>query len=234
MFYSIKGDSMKCIGYVRVSTQGQVDEGVSLAAQEAKLRAWADLNSAESIRIFRDEGISGGRADNRPGLQAALAAVEVGDALVVYSLSRLSRSLMDTVSISGELKRRGADLVSYTDKIDTTTASGKLYFHIMAAFNQHYRDTISEQTKAALSYKRTKREKTGGDVPFGFSCRAGRLMPKAREQATISDIIKRRQRGESLPAICAALEASGVRRKDGAASWHPETVRRILARGAAA
>jgi len=53
---------MKTIGYVRVSTQGQVEDGVSLDAQEAKVRAWADLNGASEVVIFRDEGISGKRS----------------------------------------------------------------------------------------------------------------------------------------------------------------------------
>jgi len=221
---------MKVIGYVRVSTPGQADEGVSLAAQEAKLRAWADLNSAGSITIYRDEGVSGGRADNRPGLRAALSAVERGDALVVFSLSRLSRSLVDTLTLSEELHRRGVDLVSITDKIDTTTANGKLYFHIMAAFNQHYRDTISDQTRAALAFKRSKGEKTGGGIPFGYAVRSGRLVPKVGEQNIIKKIIRRRKRGESLLTICAALEKTGVRRKGGGFKWHPEAVRQILKR----
>ena len=225
---------MKAIAYVRVSTQGQVDEGVSLAAQEAKLRAWAELNGAASVRVFRDEGIGGGRADNRPGLQAALAAVEEGDALVCYSLSRLSRSTKDTLTLAEALQKRGADLVSLSEKIDTTSASGKMVFRLLAVLGEFERDQVSERTRTALAYKRTRHEKTGGGVPFGYSSRAGRLTPKAREQATISDIIGRRQRGESLRAICAALEASGVRRKGGAAAWHPEAVKRILARGAAA
>ena len=100
---------MKAIGYVRVSTQGQAEDGVSLDAQEAKVRAWADLNGAEVV-IFRDEGISGKRSDNRPGLVAALDAVGKGDALVCYSLSRLSRSTKDTLTIADLLAKREADL----------------------------------------------------------------------------------------------------------------------------
>ena len=91
---------MKAIGYIRVSTSGQVEDGVSLDAQEAKVKAWADLNNADEVVIFRDEGISGKRADNRPGLQSALDAVNTGDALIVYSLSRLSRSTKDTIALS--------------------------------------------------------------------------------------------------------------------------------------
>lgn len=220
---------MKIIGYLRVSTRSQADEGVSLAAQEAKIRAWADLNGAAEVCIFQDNGASGGRADNRSGLKAALAAAGKGDALVIYSLSRLSRSLMDTVSISDELKRRGVDLVSVTDKIDTTTASGKLYFHIMAAFNQHYRDTISDQTKAALAYKRSRNEKLGSCPPFGQKFRGKKIVPVPEELAIIRQVCRWRAKGLSLRAIARMLESRNIRRKAGGKKWYPICVSRLLA-----
>jgi len=102
---------MKTIGYVRVSTSGQAQDGVSLSVQEAKIRAWSELNGAEDVVIFTDAGLSGKRADNRPALQDALKTVGKGDALVVYSLSRLARSTKDTISIAETLDKRGADLV---------------------------------------------------------------------------------------------------------------------------
>ena len=95
----------KTIGYIRVSTPGQVEDGVSMDAQDAKVRAWAELNNAPEVVIFRDEGISGKRSDNRPGLQAALDMVGKGDALVVYSLSRLSRSTKDALILAETLSR---------------------------------------------------------------------------------------------------------------------------------
>ena len=119
---------MKTIGYVRVSTSGQAQDGVSLSAQEAKIRAWSELNGADDVVIFTDAGLSGKRADNRPALQDALRTVGKGDALVVYSLSRLARSTKDTISIAETLDKRGADLLSLSEKIDTTTAAGKMVF----------------------------------------------------------------------------------------------------------
>ena len=166
---------MKAIGYIRVSTQGQVEDGVSLDAQEAKVRSWADLNNAAEVVIFRDEGISGKRSDNRPGLQSALDACGKGDALIVYSLSRLSRSTKDTLSLSEILQKKDADLVSLSEKIDTTSASGKMVFRLLAVLNEFERDQISDRTRFALAHKRDKGEKTGGDVPFGYRVRAGKL-----------------------------------------------------------
>jgi site-specific DNA recombinase len=221
---------MRAVGYIRVSTQGQADDRVSLDAQEAKIRAWADFNGASEVVLFRDEGISGKRSDNRPGLQAALSAITPGDALVVYSLSRLSRSTKDTLALADVLQKKEADLVSLSEKIDTTTASGKMVFRLLAVLSEFERDQISDRTKAALQFKRANGEKTGGSVPFGYNARAGRLYRNAREQEVIALIRRRRGRGESLREICHALEADGHKRKDGKTTWQPKSILRIINR----
>jgi len=223
---------MKAIGYIRVSTAGQAEDGVSLAAQEAKIHAWGDLNNAAEVLIFRDEGISGKRADNRPGLQDALDAIGKGDAFIIYSLSRLSRSTKDTLALADLLQKKDADLVSLSEKIDTTSAAGKMVFRLLAVLSEFERDQISDRTRAALQYKRTNGEKTGGDVPFGYRARAGRLYENAKERAAVEMILQRRRRGESLRAICRALEGAGQPRKGGSRTWHPQAVRRILEREA--
>ena len=79
--------------YIRVSTVDQANEGVSLEAQQAKIRAWCELNDYTLVGVFVDAGISGKRADNRPELQNALDACKKGGALIVYSLSRLAKHL---------------------------------------------------------------------------------------------------------------------------------------------
>ena len=101
---------MRAVGYVRVSTEGQVAEGVSLELQRAKISAWAALHDAQLVAVFADEGVSGARAD-RPGLQQAIAtARRERAALVVYSLSRLSRSTLDTLRLAGDLERLEATI----------------------------------------------------------------------------------------------------------------------------
>ena len=90
---------MKATAYIRVSTAQQAEEGVSLEAQQARIAAYCMANGLELVNTFTDAGLSGKRADNRPGLQAALEAVcNDGGILVVYSLSRLARSVGDTSS----------------------------------------------------------------------------------------------------------------------------------------
>jgi len=221
---------MKAIGYIRVSTQGQVEDGVSLDAQEAKVRSWADLNGASEVVIFRDEGISGKRFDNRPGLRSALDACGKGDALIVYSLSRLSRSTKDTLSLSEILQKKDADLVSLSEKIDTTSASGKMVFRLLAVLNEFERDQISDRTRFALAHKKANGEKTGGTVPFGYKVRSGKLSRNAEEQKAVRLILDLAGKGETLRGICRALEAAGITRKQGSRSWHPQVVSDILQR----
>ena len=87
---------MKAIGYARVSTDGQVNDGVSLDAQQVKILAWCEANGWKLVGLHVDAGLSGCRATNRPGLQVALTlACEHKAVLVVYSLSRLARSTRD-------------------------------------------------------------------------------------------------------------------------------------------
>jgi len=221
---------MKAIGYIRVSTDGQAQDGVSLGAQESKLRAWADLNSAESVVVFCDAGLSGKRADNRPGLQDALKTIGSGDALVVYSLSRLARSTKDTIAISEMLAQRGADLVSLSEKIDTTTAAGEMVFRMLAVLSEFERDQVSERTRLALAHKRACGEKTGGAVPYGHRLVDDRLVPDVGEQTAISLIHELHGKGHSLRKIALELESQGYRTRMGLAKWHPKTVAAIIER----
>ena len=88
---------MKAVGYVRVSTQKQSEEGISIEAQESKIRAYCELKGIEISEVIIDAGISG-KGVNRAGYQKVLELCEQGkiDAIVVYSLSRFSRSTRDS------------------------------------------------------------------------------------------------------------------------------------------
>lgn len=217
---------MKVIGYIRVSTKEQAAEGVSLEAQEAKIRAWAALNDCQEVQIHVDAGISGSRADNRPALQDALKACGKGDALVVYSLSRLARSTRDTINIAEQLQKAGADLVSLSEKIDTTTAAGKMVFRMLAVLSEFERDQVAERTKMALSHKKSRLERVGS-VPYGFTLASDgeKLLPEPSEQATVTLVRSLRSSGQSFREIASRLNADG--HKPRGKAWYPTTVKNI-------
>ena len=218
------------VGYIRVSTEGQAVDGVSLDAQRAKIEAWCLLNDFDLVALRIDAGISGKGMVNRPGLQAALADCRSGSALVVYSLSRLSRSVRDTMDVGEKLAKVGADLVSLSEKIDTTSAAGKMVFRLLAVMNEFERDQISERTSAALQYKKSKGEKTGGAVPFGrdLADDGVRLLVNAQEQAAIAQARELKAGGLSLRKIASELQRRGFVSRAGRL-FQPGQVQRMIA-----
>jgi len=229
----VKHDNL-AIGYVRVSTDKQADNGISLEAQQARIEAWCVANGFDLVEIHVDAGISGKRADNRPALQAAVDdACDKGAALIVYSLSRLSRSTKDTIMLADRLDKSGADLVSLSERIDTTSAAGRMVFRMLAVLSEFERDLVSERTCAAMQHKKRKGERVG-KIPFGFdlSDDGVTLTPNNREQEVLAIIEELRQGGMSLRAIAEELTRRGIRTKGGKTKWTHTTIQRIVSRAA--
>ena len=134
----------QAIGYIRVSTEKQANEGVSLEAQEAKIVTWCKANGYELVQVYVDAGISGKRMDTRKELLAALASLKKGMALVSYSLSRLARSTKDALAIGEAVAKKKADMVSLTEQIDTTTAAGKMMFQMLSVLAEFERNLVAE------------------------------------------------------------------------------------------
>ena len=129
------------IGYARVSTQ---DQDLSLQ--------YDALHKAQCDKIYEDKA-SGVKA-SRDGLTLALETVREGDCLVVWKLDRLGRSVKDLVAIVGDLEQRGVHFKCVTDQIDTSTTSGRFFFHVMASLAQMERDLTAERTRAGLEAAR--------------------------------------------------------------------------------
>jgi DNA invertase Pin-like site-specific DNA recombinase len=217
--------------YLRVSTIGQATEGVSLGAQKAKAEAWAMVNGYDVAGVYTDAGMSGKKASNREGLQSALEAVSrVRGALVVYSLSRLARSTKDAIAIAERLEKAGADLVSLSEKLDTTTAAGKMMFRLLAVLAEFERDLISERTTAALAHKSSLGERVG-QIPMGsrLAVDGVHLEQEPAELATLGDLRDMRSAGASWQGIADELNARGVVTKKGKA-WTWQTARLAGAR----
>ena len=220
---------MEAVGYIRVSTDEQARNGVSLDAQAASIQAWALSLHTSVLMTFEDAGISGTGIRQRPGLQRALAlACERKAALIVYSLSRLSRSTKDTLQIAEKLDKAGADLVSLSERIDTTSASGKMVFRLMAVLNEFERDQVSERTTAALQHKKAK-GLVYSPVPYGYERRGDTLVPVLKEMKVLELMRSLRDQGRSYAWIASYLTSKGIPTKNGG-HWHPATVRRMVKR----
>ncbi len=227
------GIHMDVIGYVRVSTEGQVEEGVSLDAQEAKIRQWADLNDRPVGDIYKDAGISGAKLASREGLQAAIKHVcKAKGALVIYSLSRLARSTRDTLDISERLSKSGAELVSLSEKIDTTSASGKMIFRLLAVLAEFERDQVAERTREAMRHLRANGKRVSRYAPFGWdvSVDGRNLVSNAEEHKVIRRIMVFRKKGRSPGWIADRLTQIGIPTKQGRKTWSAKVVRTIVKR----
>jgi DNA invertase Pin-like site-specific DNA recombinase len=136
------------IGYARVSTQDQ-NLDLQLAA----------LSTAGCKNIF-DDKISGSRSE-RPGLTKTLEMLREGDTLVVWKLDRLGRSVKNLVDLVSDLHKQGVHFKSLTDAIDTSTPSGRFFFHVMASLAEMERELTVERTRAGLEIARQLGRKGG-------------------------------------------------------------------------
>jgi DNA invertase Pin-like site-specific DNA recombinase len=136
------------IGYARVSTQ---DQNLDLQIDA--------LTKAGCKKVF-DDKVSGSRAE-RPGLAKALEMPREGDTLVVWKLDRLGRSVKNLVDLVGELHKQGVQFKSLTDAIDTGTASGRFFFHVMASLAEMERELTIERTRAGREVARQLGRKGG-------------------------------------------------------------------------
>jgi len=136
------------IGYARVSTQ---DQNLDLQTEA--------LTTAGCKKVF-DDKISGSRAE-RPGLSKALEMLREGDTLVVWKLDRLGRSVKNLVDLVGELQKQGIQFKSLTDAIDTSTPSGRFFFHVMASLAEMERELTVERTRAGLEVAKQLGRKGG-------------------------------------------------------------------------
>jgi len=219
----------QAIGYIRVSTEKQANEGVSLEAQEAKIVTWCKANGYELVQVYVDAGISGKRMDTRKELLAALASLKKGMALVSYSLSRLARSTKDALAIGEAVAKKKADMVSLTEQIDTTTAAGKMMFQMLSVLAEFERNLVAERTTNALQHKKRSGQKYTNQTPYGFEAIEGRLVEVKQEAEVVAEIQAARSSGSTLQSIADSLNTRGIPTKTGK-QWAPATIHLLLKR----
>lgn len=166
------------VGYARVSTQDQ-----NPALQLDALRA------AGCERIFTEKA-SGAQRD-RPQLAAALSYVRQGDSLVVWKLDRLARSLPQLIETVAKIEADGIGFRSLTEAIDTTTAGGKLIFHIFGALAEFERSVIRERTHAGLKAARERGRIGGRPAALAASDLAAAKAMLGDPNITVDEVAKR-------------------------------------------
>jgi len=219
---------MRAIGYARVSTDKQADSGVSLEAQQEKIRAMAVVQGATLVDLIVDAGESAKTLD-RPGMERLLALVDArkADTVIISKLDRITRSVKDLALLLERFTRRGVALVSVAESLDTSTAAGRLVLNIMVSVSQWEREAIGERTRDAMAHMKATRQ-AYSPTPYGFE-RSGDILAAADdEMGTVRKIRTWHAAGWTLRAIAGELNRLGVATKNGGAAWYASTVRRIV------
>jgi DNA invertase Pin-like site-specific DNA recombinase len=235
---------VRLVGYLRVSTDRQAEDGSGLEVQERAVRAWCRANGHRLVAVLTDQGVSGATAD-RPALAEALAMVKAGgdhraagttaEGLVVARLDRLARDLVLQEQLLAEVWRIGGQVCSAVPgeaaylEHDPDDPSRALIRQILGAVAQYERSLIRLRLQAGLRRKAELGGYTGGVPRFGSRVERGDYVADADEQRTLARIVELRRAGRSLRSIGEALESEGLRPRS-STRWHPQVLSAILAR----
>ncbi len=225
------------ITYRRVSTDRQANKGDSLASQREAVGNYCEMRNFAVIKHCQDAGKSGRSREGRPGLEEAVKlACERKGVLVAYSLSRLSRSVIDAADILAELKAAGADLAIVDCFIDTTTAAGDLIFNVLNAIAQFESKMIGERIRMANARTvATKGYRTQGTPAAGWKVVNGQRIVVPAEKAVVDRVLQLRGAGASWNKIAEVLEIDDVPtitqlRGGQRKPWSKDMVKRLAAR----
>ncbi len=219
---------MRLLGYLRVSTNGQADNGTSLPGQREAIQTWARENGHEVVGWYQDAGVSGAKElEDRDGLADAFHDLRQGEAqgLVVYRLDRLARDLIVQETLLAELwgmqigsvldDRDGAAVFSTIPSEgeyltpDTDDPSRKLIRQTLGAVAEYERSMIALRMKAGRDRKRRQGGYAGGRPPFGWKAEDGELVPCPDEQETVQLARELREDGMSYRQIAERLVEEG-------------------------
>jgi len=240
---SSQRDKTRLVGYIRVSTEEQARDGLSLDAQRERLDAFAAAHRAALVSIESDNGLSGSiLPERRPALARALAIVRRGDAdgIVVVKLDRLSRSTRHVLDLLDAAHKAGWRIVSVEEHLDTRTAVGEFTTTILAGLAQMERKLIGERTREAMRQIAREGRNRSGRIPFGYRTKANPdktqavagdrtpLVKHSAEQQLLRRMLQLRRRGLGARRIARTLNNRGHNPRTGR-PWTPSAIQKLLA-----
>ena len=221
---------MKMFGYLRVSTDQQVESGLGLDAQVSACKDYAKKMGSEIVQFFRDEGLSGALSlEKRPGMLEVINSLKKTDVLVVAKRDRLGRDPLVLAMIESAISRKGAKIVSAagegTDRDDPASC---LMRRMIDAFSEYERLIIGARTKAALKAKKDKGQ-CCGHVPFGYKLADNNvnLEQNEVEYNVLNHMKELRAKGLSIRDIAVILNERDLLNREGA-KWNHASLHRVM------
>lgn len=200
--------------YCRVSTEEQATEGYSISAQLQTLRQYSQLYGWEIAEEYVDEGISGKNIKGRPAMTRLVADVEKEkfQAVLVWKISRLSRNMLDTLTLLDKFEDYGVKFISYSENFDTGSPIGRLVVQLMASIAEMERNTLSENVKLGMT-QRAREGSWNGGVVFGYDSVNKELVVNEDEAEVVRQIFEMYASGKGLKVIANHLNKAGFHTK---------------------
>ncbi len=220
------------VGYIRVSTDKQEALGVSLQAQEKRIRDYCAIMDAELIDIMKDAS-SAKTIAGRPAMRRLLDLARSGavNTVIACKLDRMFRNTVEAIITIRELDALGVGIVILNfggQPLDTFSPQGKAFIGMMSVFAEFERNLIAERTRDALRHKRDSGEQYSRTPPYGWRYEEGMMLEDPDEQMALRHIYKAVRSGMKPTAIATSLKVHEFMTRSGKPLWQPGTIGKII------
>ena len=227
---------MSTVGYIRVSSEEQADSQLSLEAQRRQIEAYCQYKGLNLTHFYSDGAISGGKPlRERPDGGEMFNKLSRGEivGIVVTKLDRMFRNTLDCLLVEHLVKQKGVTLHLLDLNVDTSTAIGKAFLTIAAAFAELELNRGKERTRDALASLKARGISLGA-TPYGHRQEhvgsARTFNEDSSEQQAIVLMLRLREAGLTYETIAHELNQAGLKTKRGKETWQRATIRRIIMR----
>lgn len=216
---------MKVAIYARVSTQMQVEKGISLDAQKKELIEYCNKNNYD-YDIFEDAGISGKNISKRKELQKLLNNLKSYDIVLCYKLSRISRKVCDMSNMLELFKKYNVRFISYREGIDTSQILGKMLVYVVSIVAEMERDNISEFVKMAKKQQFESGKITAKKV-LGYDIENKQLVINKKEANIVKFIFETYNKTKNYYQTAQICNLKGFKGKKGQ-QFHASSIKTII------
>jgi DNA invertase Pin-like site-specific DNA recombinase len=229
-------EKIKAVGYIRVSTIEQVNEGISLDAQRASIKNYCQFKNYELDFIYEDPGVSTKYPlEQRAGGSRLLESLQRKQAthIIACKLDRLFRDTIECLETikSWDKKQITLHLIDMGGQtLDTKSAMGRFFITLLASVAEFERNQIRDRVKFTLAHKKSQGKRISGELPYGFTLDTDgeTLIEDTQEQDNINFMLSLRESKMSLRKITAALNKSD--RLPRGKKWHLTSIAEIIKR----